>query len=235
MLMEEDISILIFEKDKSLKKILFEELNKVFIDIILVVENFDKLLSYLNKSTLNVLIVNYDDLCIDFNEFVKNTNLYNEDTKLIVYKNKTSTFKDIYTKDEIIFLTKPFKIKTLIHHISSIINHNNKKFLKAYLMEHLIFYPTQKLVKNLKSKKEEYFTETEVKLLSYLLDNKNNSIYKKKMLSDIWRYNINAQTHTIETHLYRLKQKLYSLEPNLPFSIINKNGKYHFKNFGDNK
>ena len=36
-------------------------------------------------------------------------------------------------------------------------------------------------------------------------------------------------THTLETHIYRLKQKLYRLDNNLSFSLINKNGLYYLK------
>ena len=36
-------------------------------------------------------------------------------------------------------------------------------------------------------------------------------------------------THTLETHIYRLKQKLFKLDTNLSFSLVNKNGLYCLK------
>ena len=48
------------------------------------------------------------------------------------------------------------------------------------------------------------------------------------MLINVWGINDNINTHTLETHLYRLKQKLYKLEPELIFSLINQNGNYIF-------
>ena len=57
---------------------------------------------------------------------------------------------------------------------------------------------------------------------------KNTEISKKNILTTIWGINQNVDTHTLETHLYRLKQKLYKIEPKLTFSLINHNGIYVF-------
>ena len=97
-------------------------------------------------------------------------------------------------------------------------------------MEHLIFHPVKKIIYNNKKNTAEHLTEKETNLLEYLTKNKNSEILKKNLLMSIWGIDKNINTHTLETHLYRLKQKLYKLEPNLTFSLINQNGKYIFKN-----
>ena len=57
-----------------------------------------------------------------------------------------------------------------------------------------------------------------------------SEISKKNLLNTVWNINENTNTHTIETHLYRLKQKLYKLGPKLSFSVIKENGKYFLRN-----
>ena len=97
-------------------------------------------------------------------------------------------------------------------------------------MEHLIFYPVKKIIYNDKKETKEHLTEKETDLLEYLIKNKNSEILKKNLLISVWGIDKNINTHTLETHLYRLRQKLYKIEPNLTFSLINQNGKYIFKN-----
>lgn len=53
-------------------------------------------------------------------------------------------------------------------------------------------------------------TEKEIEILSYLLKQKNE-VSKEKLLSEIFKYNPGVTTHTIETHIYRLRQKIKKL------------------------
>ena len=69
-------------------------------------------------------------------------------------------------------------------------------------------------------------TEKENYLLHYLYDKRNEELTKNDLLINIWGITEEINTHTLETHIYRLKQKLFKLEPNLSFSLINNNGLY---------
>ena len=232
--MNEDISILIFEKDKNLKNILFEQLNSSLGNKVSVFDNFDNLLDFIKKNIVKVIVFNLDTISFDIKELIKILNITHEDTNLIIYYNKKLSFKKLNEENKIIYLPKPFRISTLLDYINKIINIKDNN-LNIYLMDHLIFYPTQKIVKNLKSDKLKHFTETEAKLLNYLFQNRNSSIHKKELLSQIWKYNKNTDTHTLETHLYRLKQKLHSVETDLSFTFVNEKGKYYIRNIGDIK
>ena len=96
-------------------------------------------------------------------------------------------------------------------------------------MKNLKFLPYEKVLINLNTKNKEHLTEKENKLLLYLYSNKNIEITKNDLLSSIWGLTKSVNTHTLETHIYRLKQKLYKLEPNLSFSLSNHNGLYSFQ------
>ena len=48
-------------------------------------------------------------------------------------------------------------------------------------------------------------------------------------LKKIWGVNEDINTHTLETHMYRLRLKLNKIEPNLSFSLLNQNGLYCMK------
>ena len=50
-------------------------------------------------------------------------------------------------------------------------------------------------------------TEKEIQLLNLFL-NKKKPITKDQILSEVWRYASDADTHTVETHIYRLRKKI---------------------------
>tara|TARA_B100000941_G_C28464964_1_gene533014 strand:+ start:549 stop:1169 length:621 start_codon:yes stop_codon:yes gene_type:complete len=68
-------------------------------------------------------------------------------------------------------------------------------------------------------------TEKEIKLLELLL-NERNPISKKKILSLVWEYSKDADTHTVETHIYRLRKKINEIFKDDKFILNNKDG-YH--------
>ena len=49
-------------------------------------------------------------------------------------------------------------------------------------------------------------TEKEIELIELL--NKKSFTKKKEILSTIWKYSSDADTHTVETHIYRLRKKI---------------------------
>jgi len=53
-----------------------------------------------------------------------------------------------------------------------------------------------------------YLTDKENEIFHILLDNKNISLSKKQLLSKVWNYNEDIDTHTLETHIYTLRQKI---------------------------
>ena len=74
--------------------------------------------------------------------------------------------------------------------------------------------------------KEENFiilTEKEIQLLELFLKNKE-SVSKDYILSSVWNYSANVDTHTVETHIYRLRKKIKSKFLDENFILNNKDG-----------
>ena len=68
-------------------------------------------------------------------------------------------------------------------------------------------------------------TEKEIQLLELFLDNKK-PISKDNILSSVWNYSIEADTHTVETHIYRLRKKISEKFLDEKFILNNKDGYY---------
>ena len=66
-------------------------------------------------------------------------------------------------------------------------------------------------------------TEKEIKLIELLL-NSTEPISKNKILSSVWNYSTNADTHTVETHIYRLRKKISKKFMDENFILNYKNG-----------
>ena len=70
------------------------------------------------------------------------------------------------------------------------------------------FDASQRLITNLKNKKQFLLTEKENALLIFLCQSPAHTATKEDILQSVWQYSPDAVTHTLESHLYGLKQKL---------------------------
>ena len=61
---------------------------------------------------------------------------------------------------------------------------------------------------NKKAKKTVDLTEKESDLLSFLVQAKEHKASKEEIMNKVWKYSENAETHTLDSHLYSLRQKL---------------------------
>lgn len=68
-------------------------------------------------------------------------------------------------------------------------------------------------------------TEKETEILSHLHNKKPITVSKTELLKSVWNYADNVETHTLETHIYRLRQKI-ELDPAKPQILLTKEEGY---------
>ena len=170
----------------------------------------------INKETLNnhdVLILHQDGLVGDSLE-----KLLKDSKKIkILVSNKSDKKKDQF--NEIISL--PLKISDLNQIVENAVtkknfNKNSSILIKQYKLDK----NEKKLIKN---KNYILLTEKEIQLLELFLDNKK-PISKNIILKEVWKYSTSADTHTVETHIYRLRKKIKSKFLDENFILNNKDG-----------
>jgi len=96
------------------------------------------------------------------------------------------------------------------HMIDSIYYNINRKreheAMQPISMGDVILNPKTSILHN--DSKAVRLTEKETEIIIYLFQQNGSSVSRKKLLSVVWEYADNVETHTLETHIYRLRQKL---------------------------
>ena len=183
--------------------------NKVFIEIlkelnlfknteIKFIENVED--EILNKASNNNIII--------FLLYEKNMDHYfklkNKDLAILLVNNDLKFIKKsrIFFEDQI---TIPFKIVNFEKKIIAILA--KQKFKKSSLIE-LGKYKINKNEKKIKKDNLELrLTEKEINFLIFFASNKN-PVSKNFILKNLWHYSEDSDTHTIETHIHRLRKKI---------------------------
>ena len=226
--LKQNISILLYEKEKILNSILKYQISNHNNIEVFALEKYEELNKIIINRSFNTYILNLNNLGADSENFLKLLRSNNKHANIIAYQ-EPFFYKVIDNLGKVFLLDKPFKLISLLNYLDSINNteviHNSNK----YLTDHIIFSPSKKTIFNLETHCTEHLTEKENNLLIYFYDNKNEEILKKDLLSKIWGFSEKINTHTLETHIYRLNQKLHKIDKNLLVSLRNKNGLYYLK------
>lgn len=84
----------------------------------------------------------------------------------------------------------------------------NLPYSRSLTFSHFSLDLREKILKNLKTQETHRLTGKECQCLRFLHQHKGQEISKERLLKEIWGYHPDTTTHTLETHIYRLRQKL---------------------------
>ena len=96
----------------------------------------------------------------------------------------------------------------------------NLPYSQEICFAHFSLNLREKCLTNKKKQTTQLITEKECQLLRFFHQNKGVELSKESILKEIWGYHPETQTHTLETHIYRLRQKLEE-DPNAPQVLLN--------------
>jgi len=197
---------------------------------------------------LNVLILGPSSFISTLNELAKflkfnfTLELLNNDPKIILFhedalKNKKQ--KDFIENKKTIKICVGKKedlsnkydaslvLPTTIKELNAVVENTfaKNKFNKNSSIEVKIYLINKNEKKLSKLKDFIILTEKEVQLIELFLNN-HKPIPKDKILSLVWNYSSDADTHTVETHIYRLRKKIANKFTDEKFILNNKDGYY---------
>ena len=88
------------------------------------------------------------------------------------------------------------------------ISSQNKEMPVVLLSSEYSLYPVKKEIFSSQTQNTTKLTEKEVDIIKYLYQNAPQIASKEELLEKVWEYSTDATTHTVETHIYRLRQKV---------------------------
>ena len=105
------------------------------------------------------------------------------------------------------YVTKPFRFAVRLAHIRAQLRQHEASEDAIFTIGPYTFRPSSKLLLNPKGNKVR-LTEKETSILRYLYRAGQRPVSRETLLQELWGYNSGVTTHTLETHIYRLRQKI---------------------------
>ncbi len=174
-----------------------------------------------NIEELDVLLSDYDPTKLK--EFLSNTKMQKkklaEIEKILIIQKRF----ELLRKGNI-YLKRPFRIIELVEVLQSIFekmkskrDHKALGYIRFLISDRKLIYKDKQVV---------LLTEKESDIFLSLLNSGDRGITKEEVMSKVWMLNPNMETHTFETHLYRLRKKIKEGLLLTDF-IINKAGRFY--------
>ena len=106
------------------------------------------------------------------------------------------------------YVTKPFRLGVLIARIKARLRQHEQSDDAIFAIGPDRFRPASKLLIDPEKNRRVRLTEKETAILKYLFRAGDKAIARDVLLNEVWGYNSGVTTHTLETHVYRLRQKI---------------------------
>ena len=105
------------------------------------------------------------------------------------------------------YIAKPFKFPVLLARIRAQLRQHEQSEDAVFQVGPYSFHPSQKLLVDETDRKIR-LTEKETNILKFLYRAGGRMVDRETLLREVWGYNAEVTTHTLETHIYRLRQKI---------------------------
>jgi len=105
------------------------------------------------------------------------------------------------------YIAKPFRLTVLLARLRAHLRQHEQNEDAVFSIGPYSFQPAQKILLD-EDEKKVRLTEKETAILKYLYRAGNNVVSRDTLLGEVWGYNAGVTTHTLETHVYRLRQKI---------------------------
>jgi DNA-binding response OmpR family regulator len=122
------------------------------------------------------------------------------------------------------YVAKPFRFAVLLARIRAQLRSHEASEDAVFAIGPYSFRPGAKLLVNERGSKIR-LTEKETAILRYLYRSGQKPIVREQLLQEVWGYNSGVTTHTLETHIYRLRQKIEK-DPSNAVLLVTEGGGY---------
>ena len=122
------------------------------------------------------------------------------------------------------YVTKPFKFPVLLARIRAQLRQHEQSEDAVFQLGPYTFKPSMKMLITEDDRKIR-LTEKETNILKFLYRSTDGVVARDVLLHEVWGYNAGVTTHTLETHIYRLRQKIEP-DPSNARLLVTESGGY---------
>jgi DNA-binding response OmpR family regulator len=106
------------------------------------------------------------------------------------------------------YIAKPFRLNELLARLRAQLRSFENSEDAVFAIGPYVFRPAAKLLQEPVKNKRIRLTDKEAAILKFLYRAGGKSVGRQVLLNEVWGYNAAVTTHTLETHVYRLRQKI---------------------------
>jgi len=123
------------------------------------------------------------------------------------------------------YLTKPFRLNVLLARLRTQLRQHLRSSDAVFSLGPYEFRPNLKVLVRTDDGRRIPLTDKETQMLRLLYRHLDRPTDRNVLLREVWGYSSEASTHTIETHIYRLRQKIEP-DPGAPSLLVTEAGGY---------
>jgi DNA-binding response OmpR family regulator len=126
------------------------------------------------------------------------------------------------------YVAKPFRLSELLARLRAQLRVFDNSEDAVFTIGHYLFRPSARLLLDPGKNRKVRLTDKECRILKYLLRANAAPVDRNTLLADVWGFSSGVTTHTLETHIYRLRQKM-ELDPANPQLLLTDRGAYRLE------
>ena len=194
-----------------------DDLRESLVDQLLLHEEFDVLsaaspsrgLELAESERIDLILLDVDMPELDGREMCKKLRRAGFKSPIIMLTGQDSDADTILGLDAGAndYVTKPFRFAVLLARIRSQLRQHEQSEDAVFAIGPYSFKPASKLLVD-ESERKIRLTEKETSILKFLYRAGEKVVTRDVLLHEVWGYNAKVTTHTLETHIYRLRQKI---------------------------
>ncbi|TCZ64367.1 response regulator transcription factor [Roseicella aquatilis] len=126
------------------------------------------------------------------------------------------------------YIAKPFRLSELLARLRAQLRVFDNSEDAVFTIGNYLFRPSARLLLDPGKNRKVRLTDKECRILKYLLRANAEPVNRATLLADVWGFNSGVTTHTLETHIYRLRQKMEA-DPANPQLLLTDRGAYRLQ------
>ncbi|MEM7492029.1 MAG: response regulator transcription factor [Pseudomonadota bacterium] len=223
-------TVLLVDDDNDLREALAEQFELYDGFVILQAENATQGVKIATTERIDIILLDVDMPDMDGREACKLMRSKDVSVPIIMLTGQDSDAETILGLDSGAndYVTKPFKFAVLLARVRAHLRSFEQSEDATFDIGPYTFRPSQKLLLT-EDEQKIRLTEKETNILKYLYRAGGKAVARDELLAEVWGYNANVTTHTLETHIYRLRQKIEP-DPSTARVLMTEAGGYRLSN-----